>query len=147
MNEQELPTVDVSKFHTYEKPGAPWKVLDQQSDQEDAAMQKALGIPALIKRQGEQAKKALAKQKKEKGIGTVVVLGQLTPVGTTPDGDVVAVALQLALLDISKYSDGRWVGFVCHPEDYEELRQKIEAQVTAYRNFIENQIRGLEKKN
>jgi hypothetical protein len=99
MNEhQDLPILDVSEFQTYQRDGEPFRALDQQSEEEDTRLQQLLGIPSLVEAQSEEALEAVA-QPKPKGMGQVQISGRLIPVGMTPGGEIIAVALQLAVAD------------------------------------------------
>jgi hypothetical protein len=108
----------------------------QNRYEEDARLQELLGIPSLAKDWPEHAHVQR---------GNVLVLGRLVPVGQTTEGEIIAVALQLATT--KGYSNGTWVAFICHPERYDDLQKAIEAKLTQYRNYIENMLRGVEGKN
>jgi hypothetical protein len=133
----DLPILDVSWCDTYRwTPDDPFAALNQRTDEEDARLQELLGIPLLAKEWSEHAHVER---------GKVLVFGRLVPVGQTTEGEIIAVALQLATT--KGYSDGTWVAFICHPERYDDLQQAVEAKLTQYRNYIENMLRGVEGKN
>ena len=132
----ELPLLDVSWCDTYRwTPDDPFVALNQRTDEEDARLQELLGIPSLAKEWPD----AHAER------GKMQVFGRLVPVGQTTEGEIIAVALQLATT--KGYSDGRWVAFICQPERLDDLQQAVEAKLTQYRNYIENMLRGAERKN
>jgi len=133
----QLPILDVSWCDTYRAtPDNPFAALNQRTDEEDACLQELLGIASLAKEWPEHAHVER---------GKVLVFGRLVPVGQTTEGEIIAVALQLATT--KGYSNGTWVAFVCPPENYDDLQQAVEAKLTQYRNHVENILRGAEGRN
>ena len=133
----DLPILDVSWCDTYRwTPDDPFAALNQRTDEEDARLQELLGVPSLVKEWSEHAHVER---------GKVQVFGRLVPVGQTSEGEIIAVALQLATT--KGYSNGTWVAFICQPDSYDDLQKSVEAKLTQYRNYIENMLRGVEGKN
>src|SRR5262249_16797650 len=61
----DLPILDISGFHLYQQPGQFFAVFDQQSAEEDAALQRLLGVPELIQKHSTKVRKSQAKMGKK----------------------------------------------------------------------------------
>src|SRR5205807_7926533 len=127
---------DISPFAFREE--VSFYVIDQQTEEEDAALQKLLGIPKLFE--------AFAEQISSRPKNEVRVFASLTPVGRTSDGEIVAAACQLAV-GPKGVQDGRWVGFFVEPEHYHELQASVEKKVNQYRDFLANSLGGVSGMN
>jgi hypothetical protein len=130
-----LPLLDLSGF-AFRPPtdDEPFCVLEVESEEEDAALGKLLGVPKLIEE--------LSQIAKERGPGrkqTLQVFARLAPIGITVNGEIVAVALQLAV-GPKKVQDGTWVGFFVEPEHYDELSACVQQKVEEYRDFLEQTV-------
>jgi hypothetical protein len=132
---EDLPTVDFTGFNTYSQPNKHFVSLNPESQEEDDRLKVLLDVDTLIRSLGQK----LERPKR----GQVVVKGELQVVAQTADGQLVAVALQLAFAS-AKAQDGRWVAFVVDPEYYAELQANVEVKFTEY---MENMFRGMEQKN
>jgi hypothetical protein len=136
---QELATVDLAGFHTFRlQPDQSYISLAPETQEEDDRLKALLNVDKLIQ--------ALSNRLERPKPGAIAIVGELHPVAQTGSGQLVAVALQLAYAK-QGVQDGRWVAFAVDPDNYEELRADVEAKVTEYRKYIENMIRGMEKKN
>jgi hypothetical protein len=97
--QKKLPILDLCGFHVQEAPGQFFMVLDQQqSEKKEAALQKLLGVPKLIKEHYRRAKRLRPKLERKAAASTLQITGELYPVGRAADGNLIAVAVQLMSL-------------------------------------------------
>jgi hypothetical protein len=137
-NAQDLPTVDLTEFNTFCPPNEPFIALSPQTQEEDDRPKALLNVDELISKTAKTIKKPKRRE--------LTVYGWLIPVAMTKSGQVVTVALQLAFQSYET-QDGRWVAYVVEPDHYEVLRVNVEAKISEYRHFLENMIRGIERKD
>jgi hypothetical protein len=133
-----LPVINLSGFHLEKPDKQPWITLAPKSEQENAALEKALDIPAVFKRFriGLVQHRAKVANKQE---NSVEYFSRLERIGVTPSGNFVVVQNQvwIARIDGTKI-DGGWIAHVCPPENYKELERAFDIEEARIRKEIKD---------
>jgi hypothetical protein len=125
---EELPILDLSGFHAYQPSDEVYRILQTESDEEDAALQELLGVQELT----------------DDSFGDLPLHGntpqlywRLHNIAETPQHDIVALGLQL--FAIGEEGEVEWTVYLFERDDYAQFWESVTTQIRARneQNFLQ----------
>jgi hypothetical protein len=131
---RKLPVINLSGFHLEKPDKQPWMTLAPKSEQENAALQKALDMPAVVKRFTVRLHQHRAKVARYDE-NSVEHFSTLERIGITANGNFVVVQNEVCRA-LYRNFDGGWIAHICPPQNYKELERAFDVEQARIRKEI-----------